>query len=133
MENENLDLRTIVAQHQDIALRKQLFGLLSNLYYTPTDSKLIFCQKFFAPEYLPELKELFEKEDNAIVQRAAKGAHFEEFINGNFCLETYLSKDRQFAAIRLLQFSSLQYNPITDVRFFTGAAAQAVCQLTDLK
>ncbi len=133
MENENLDLRTIVAQHQDIALRKQLFGLLSNLYYTPTGSKLVFCQKCYAPKYLPELKELFEKADNSIVQRAVNSAPFKEFINGNLCLETFHSKDSQFAAIRLRQFASLQYNPITDVRFFTGATAQAVCRLADLK
>lgn len=129
MENENIGLWTIVADHQDITRQSKFFGLINNLTYNPTDSRLKHRDNYYLPKFGNELKDLFLKSEAAIIQQAGKGSHLEDTMNGNFQLEICYSADRQFVAMRLRQFISLQYNPITDVRFFTADAAQAVCRI----
>lgn len=133
MENDNLDLRSIVAHREDIEHRKQLFGIVSSLYYTPTESKLKFKSMYFEPKYFNDLHELFEKEDHYLISRANSGVHFSEFANGNVLIESCYSTDQQFAAIRMRRFASLQYNPVTDVRYATAETAQAICRIFGLK
>ncbi len=129
MENENIRLSEYVALHQDIKRQSKFFGIISNLVYVPTGSRLKFQTKNYLPKYGEQLKELFTQTEPAIIGQSARGTRFEEAMNGHFELEMCCSADKQFVAIRLLQYVSLQYNPITDIRIFTGEAAEAVCRM----
>ena len=99
--------------------------------YQPTGSKLKFTDKYYGPALRSQLEELFTLSEAALVKRAADGK-WQEKVNGNLLLETALSADRQFAAIRLMQYGTIDYRPATDVRFLTGDAAKAVAKLADL-
>lgn len=129
MENDNLGLWTIVTRHQDISSQSKFFGLISNLIYMPTGSKLRFTTKYYVPKWGNDLKALFTKSEQAIVKQADEHFFFDNFPNGNFMLELFYAKDKQFVAFRLHQFSDLDYHPITDVRCFTGKAAEALCRM----
>lgn len=129
MNNEDLRLKTIVAGHKDIQNREMFFGLFPYMVYTPTDSKLTFKDKYYLPPLFTELKDLFDIDESTLIKRAATGFHYEDNMNGNLRIEACMSDDNQFVAIRLQRFSELLYHSITDVRFFTGEAAQAICQM----
>ncbi|MBR1877912.1 MAG: hypothetical protein IJ814_02775 [Paludibacteraceae bacterium] len=131
MENETLGLRELVAQNEHIEIRKAFFGLVKQPVYKPTGSKLKFTDKYYGPALRSQLEELFTLSEAALVKRAADGK-WQEKVNGNLLLETALSADRQFAAIRLMQYGTIDYRPATDVRFLTGDAAKAVAKLADL-
>ncbi|MBR1426064.1 MAG: hypothetical protein IJ581_01285 [Paludibacteraceae bacterium] len=128
MENENSTLQALVAQHTDIEPRKRFLGLITDLVYKPTGSKLRFRDHYYGPQQSADIKNLFACSEDALTRLAARTDRPRSTQNGNLRLETAFSEDLQFVAIRLSQFSSLLYNPITDVRFLTGASARALCQ-----
>lgn len=47
-------------------------------------------------------------------------------INGNYLAEVCSSRDGEFLAIQLLQFSSMNYEPVTDVIIYEGDDALAL-------
>jgi hypothetical protein len=50
-------------------------------------------------------------------------------LNGNYLAEVCVSQDEAFAAVLLLQFSELNYVPVTDALFFEGNEASLVAKL----
>lgn len=129
MENETIRLQELVAQHKDIQIHKSFFGLIKQPVYAPTGSKLRFFDRFYSPTLRNEINNLFTLNEEALLQHLAKQQRLEEKVNGNLLLEIGLSADKQFAAIRLLQYGTLDYRPVMDVRFLTGDAAQAVAKI----
>ena len=66
------------------------------------------------------------KED---LTEAIKGFRPKEVPNGNYMLEVCRSRDGQFVALLLQQFTQMSYEPVTDTLFFEGIDAQVISQL----
>ena len=132
MENQPQGLEESVALQSYITRKSTFFGLINRLVYTPTDSRLNFTSRYYAPILREELKELFALGDQVLEKRLAKMNRFEQAMNGNLLVECCVSADKQFVALQLKHFEQIDYQPISEVRFLQGDAAKHAAIVFDL-
>ena len=123
MENQSKGLKDLVALQSYIINKPICFGLFSKLVYAPTDSSLDFKDRLYGAVVRDELKELFSLNEQALEKRLAKINCYEQAVNGNLMVECCVSKDKEFVALRLMQFAQIDYQPASEVRFVQGEAA----------
>ena len=132
MENQPQGLKESVALQSYITRRSTFFGLINRLVYAPTDSRLNFTYRYYAPILREELKELFALGGQVLENRLAKMNRFEQAVNGNLLVECCVSADKEFAALQLKHFEQIDYQPISDVRFLQGESAMQAAKIFDL-
>ena len=87
MENQPQGLKESVALQSYITRKSSFFGLINRLVYAPTDSRLNFTCRYYAPILREELKELFALGGQVLEKRLAKMNRFEQAVNGNLLVE----------------------------------------------
>ena len=132
MENQPQGLKESVALQTYITRKSTFFGLINRLVYAPTDSRLNFTCRYYAPILREELKELFALGGQVLENRLAKMNRFEQAVNGNLLVECCVSADKEFAALQLKHFEQIDYQPISDVRFLQGESAMQAAKIFDL-
>ena len=132
MENQPQGLKESVALQTYITRKSTFFGLINRLVYAPTDSRLNFTCRYYAPILREELKELFALGGQVLENRLAKTNRFEQAVNGNLLVECCVSADKEFAALQLKHFEQIDYQPISDVRFLQGESAMQAAKIFDL-
>lgn len=132
MENQPQGLKESVALQTYITRKSTFFGLFNRLVYAPTDSRLNFTCRYYAPILREELKELFALGGQVLEKRLAKMNRFEQAVNGNLLVECCVSADKEFAALQLKHFEQIDYQPISDVRFLQGESAMQAAKIFDL-
>lgn len=132
MENQPQGLKESVALQSYITRKSSFFGLINRLVYAPTDSRLNFTCRYYAPILREELKELFALGGQILEKRLAKMNRFEQAVNGNLLVECCVSADKEFAALQLKHFEQIDYQPISDVRFLQGESAMQAAKIFDL-
>lgn len=132
MENQPQGLKESVALQTYITRKSTFFGLITRLVYAPTDSRLNFTCRYYAPILREELKELFALGGQALENRLAKMNRFEQAVNGNLLVECCVSADKEFAALQLKHFEQIDYQPISEVRFLQGESAMQAAKIFDL-
>lgn len=132
MENQPQGLKESVALQTYITRKSSFFGLINRLVYAPTDSRLNFTSRYYAPILREELKELFALGGQVLEKRLAKMNRFEQAVNGNLLVECCVSADKEFAALQLKHFEQIDYQPISDVRFLQGESAMQAAKIFDL-
>ena len=132
MENQPQGLKESVALQSYITRKSTFFGLINRLVYAPTDSRLNFTYRYYAPILREELKELFALGGQVLEKRLAKMNRFEQAVNGNLLVECCVSADKEFAALQLKHFEQIDYQPISDVRFLQGESAMQAAKIFDL-
>ena len=129
MENQPKGFKELVAQQTYIIDDSLFFGLFHRFLYAPTASTLQFESRYYAPVLREELKELFASSDDAFEKRLAKLNRYEQAVNGNMQVECCFSKDREFGALRLMQYAQIDYQPVSEVRFLQGEAAKQAAKV----
>lgn len=132
MENQPQGLKESVALQSYITRKSSFFGLINRLVYAPTDSRLNFTCRYYAPILREELKELFALGGQVLEKRLAKMHRFEQAVNGNLLVECCVSADKEFAALQLKHFEQIDYQPISEVRFLQGESAMQAAKIFDL-
>ena len=132
MENQPQGLKESVALQTYITRKSTFFGLINRLVYAPTDSRLNFTYRYYAPILREELKELFALGGQVLENRLAKMNRFEQAVNGNLLVECCVSADKEFAALQLKHFEQIDYQPISEVRFLQGESAMQAAKIFDL-
>lgn len=132
MENQPQGLKESVALQSYITRKSTFFGLINRLVYAPTDSRLNFTCRYYAPILREELKELFALGGQVLENRLAKMNRFEQAVNGNLLVECCVSADKEFAALQLKHFEQIDYQPISEVRFLQGESAMQAAKIFDL-
>ncbi|MDY5650897.1 MAG: hypothetical protein SPF23_02505 [Paludibacteraceae bacterium] len=132
MENQPQGLKESVALQSYITRKSTFFGLFNRLVYAPTDSRLNFTCRYYAPILREELKELFALGGQVLEKRLAKMNRFEQAVNGNLLVECCVSADKEFAALQLKHFEQIDYQPISEVRFLQGESAMQAAKIFDL-
>ena len=132
MENQPQGLKESVALQSYITRKSSFFGLINRLVYAPTDSRLNFTSRYYAPILREELKELFALGGQVLEKRLAKTNRFEQAVNGNLLVECCVSADKEFAALQLKHFEQIDYQPIGEVRFLQGESAMQAAKIFDL-
>ena len=132
MENQPQGLKESVALQSYITRKSSFFGLINRLVYAPTDSRLNFTCRYYAPILREELKELFALGGQVLEKRLAKMHRFKQAVNGNLLVECCVSADKEFAALQLKHFEQIDYQPISEVRFLQGESAMQAAKIFDL-
>ena len=132
MENQPQGLKESVALQTYITRKSSFFGLINRLVYAPTDSRLNFTYRYYAPILREELKELFALGGQVLEKRLAKMNRFEQAVNGNLLVECCVSADKEFAALQLKHFEQIDYQPVSEVRFLQGESAMQAAKIFDL-
>ena len=132
MENQPQGLKESVALQSYITRKSTFSGLINRLVYAPTDSRLNFTCRYYAPILREELKELFALGGQVLEKRLAKMNRFEQAVNGNLLVECCVSADKEFAALQLKHFEQIDYQPISEVRFLQGESAMQAAKIFDL-
>ena len=132
MENQPQGLKESVALQTYITRKSSFFGLINRLVYAPTDSRLNFTCRYYAPILREDLKELFALGGQVLEKRLAKMNRFEQAVNGNLLVECCVSADKEFAALQLKHFEQIDYQPISEVRFLQGESAMQAAKIFDL-
>ena len=125
---KNLQMWNDICKDSRVSISKSFFGLRTTATYVPTNSVINAHTFEYSPEEGRRLRDILETpvED---LSSAIKDFHPKAIANGNYMLEVCLSRDGQFAALLLKQFSRMNYEPVTKTLFFEGDAAKAISQL----
>lgn len=87
--------------------------------YLPTGSVAKERTVFFDLKYL-------EKLTNLVATGSFSAKEIKSEASGNIRMDVILSEDKKFAAVQLFQFVPYNYQPVTEVRYFTNEDAVAV-------
>ena len=125
---KNMRMWNDICADARISISKSLFGLKTTVVYEPTHSIIDARTIEYSPQDGERLRRILstDKENLAVV---IDGFRPKEVPNGNYMLEVCRSRDGQFVALLLQQFTQMSYEPVTDTIFFEGIDAQIISQL----
>lgn len=92
----------------------RLFWKSRQLVYLPTGSVVKERSMFFDVKDLESLTQMVNATD------FSAGMDVQRCVSGNVRMDLLLSADHQFIAVQLFQFVPYNYQPVTQVRYFTG-------------
>ena len=118
-----------VAKHPLIADQEHLFGLIHNVVYKPTDSKIESYSNYYTEEDARLFKNLIEGKDGNLQEELnplEKVMCNEESL---FRLDLCISHDCHFIAMQLNHVNGKEITHITPIRYFEGNDALAVNEI----
>ena len=125
---KNLQMWKDICADTRISINKSMLGLKTTAVYIPTQSVIDARTIEYTPKDGDRLHRILSshKEDMA---EAIGDFRPKEVSNGNYMLEVCRSRDGQFVALLLQQFTRMSYEPVTDTLFFEGADAIIISKL----
>ena len=114
-----------------ISVRKSFFGMVTDVIYTPTGSKIKVVQKIYNPGDGEAIKRMLSLGGEGL-KKALKDKGLPDSINiGNMQLNICYSGDFQFVAMQMEKFVDFFYKPVTDLVVCEGDDARQI--LTAIK
>ena len=124
----HLEMGDYVMSLEDIQVKKSFMGLSTKLIYKPTNSVSKIKEKEYSVEDGRKLEELLSTSPESM-EATINNLSVSSIGMGNAKLQACLSDDHQFAAVQLLTFKDFDYQPISDVKVYTGKTAEAFTKL----
>lgn len=106
-----------------IDIKKGFLGLFTKYIYRPTESLLEAYELELSPEQGGRLLRILQGEQPA---QHMEGVCLKPIDNGSYLLEAVRSQDGQFAALHLLHWTQLNYEPVSPILIFEGDDAWKV-------
>jgi len=122
---KNLQMWNDICADARISIRKSFFGLRTTAVYRPTGSIIDARILEFSPADGNHLKQIFYT-SGIELDRIIGDFRPKPISNGNYLAEVCTSRDGIFLAVRIYQYSQLNYNPVTDTLIFEGDDARTV-------
>lgn len=125
---KNMQMWNDICTDARISINKSLFGLRSTAVYNSTGSIIDARVLEYSPADGEQLLRILcsPREDLAkIIGNFCP----KPITNGNYMAEVCTSRDGNFLAVRLLQFSILNYVPLTSTFIFEGGDASIVSKM----
>ena len=124
----NLQMWNSICANNHISINKSLFGLRTTAVYSPTGSIIDAQVLEFSPADGGQLLRILcsPRED---IPQAVGNFRPKPISNGNYMAEVCTSRDGNFLAVQLYQYSQLNYNTSTSILIFEGEDARAVGKL----
>ena len=115
-----------VANHPMIAKENHLFGLLHDVVYKPTESKMESFSNYYKESDAQLFKNLIECKSDQLEStvNSLKDAYCTD--DSSFRLDLCVSKDGQFIAMQLNHIANDVTTHITPIRYFVGKEALQV-------
>ena len=120
-----------VAQLPMIAEKQHLFGLIHNVVYSPTSSKMESYSNYYKEEDAQLFKNLIESNSSELATKLNPLEKVECNTDSKFRLDLCVSHDSKFVAMQLNHVSESGVTHITPIRYFEGAEAEAVTDIFD--
>lgn len=124
----HLEMGGYVMALEDIQVKKSFMGLSTKLIYKPTNSVIKIKEKEYSVEDGRKLEKLLSTSPESM-EATINNLSVSSIGMGNAKLQACLSDDHQFAAVQLLTFKDFDYQPISDVKVYTGKTAEAFTKL----
>ncbi|WP_405328696.1 hypothetical protein [Fibrobacter sp.] len=125
MENiSKMEMANALFNQIYIKTEKCFFGLKTKVTYAPTNSPVVGTYLEYTPAEGQKAKAILEAapaELDAVLQKNGRPQTGE---NGNMKLNLCYSRDHEFAALHLQQFSGFEYRTIIETRFAVGDEAK---------
>lgn len=129
MANINkLQMAKTICSDLRISIHKTFFGLSTRLTYNRTGSQVDAVQHGLTPAEGDHLSRILSQPHDTLLNQAAT-TRLHPVVNGNYQLDTCISRDHQFAAIQLLKYIQLNYEPVSDVLIFEGNEAEKIASM----
>ena len=125
---KNLQMWNDICKDSRVSISKSFLGLRTTATYVPTQSVIDAHIFEYSPEEGRRLRDILETPVEEL-EKAIGDFHPKDISNGNYMLEVCLSRDGQFAAFLLKQFSRMNYEPVTETLFYEGDMAKAISKL----
>ena len=122
---KNLQMWDSICAINHISINKSLFGLRTTAVYKPTGSIIDARVLDFSSADGEQVKHILNSSSMDLAKVIGKFRP-KPISNGNYMAEVCTSRDGNFLAVKLLQFSVLNYEPVTDVFIFEGDDARTV-------
>lgn len=126
---KHMEMAPALSQNQHISFKSSFFGLCQKAVYEPTQSALKSDIREYTPTDGERLERLLalplDKLNKALEEQSAPAS----VPIGQYCLETCVSADGQFAAVQLFRFSDFSYKPVSDFVAWEGKDAAIVKKL----
>lgn len=106
-----------------IKVEKAFFGLKTNVIYTPTNSAVVGEIMDYDCANGKKVLEFYDANPNQIELLIKKEGRPETGCNGNTRLFLCYSKDHQFMAMQVFQYSNFEYHAAGEAKFFEGMNA----------
>lgn len=123
----NMRMANAIRNNAYISVSKSFLGLKTNVTYRPTGSPVSGKVVEYSAADGDQLKAILEGPREALAKALDSYAGVPT-VNGNYLLEACASRDEAFAAVQLLRFVEMSYEPVTDVFFFSGDEALAIAK-----
>ena len=125
MENiSKMEMATALFNQIYIKTEKNFFGLKTKITYAPTNSPVVGTALEFAPAEGQKAKAILEASPAELDAVLQKNGRPKTSDNGNMKLNLCYSRDHEFAAFHLQQFSGFEYHTVVETRFATGDEAK---------
>lgn len=125
---KNLQMWNDICADARISISKSMLGLKTTATYVPTQSVIDARTIEYTPQDGDRIRRILESSVNELA-KAIGDFRPKEIPNGNYMLEVTRSRDGQFVALLLQQFTRMSYEPVTKTLFFEGEAAKVISQL----
>lgn len=125
---KNLQMWNDICADARISISKSMLGLKTTATYVPTQSVIDARTIEYTPQDGDQIRRILESPVNELA-KAIGDFRPKEVPNGNYMLEVVRSRDGQFVALLLQQFTRMSYEPVTKTLFFEGEAAKVISQL----
>ena len=112
----------------DIEVKKGFMGWSIKLIYKPTNSVLKVKEQEYTVEDGKKLASILSSAPKN-VEAAISKFPVSAVGMGNMKLEACISQDGQFVAAQLLSFKDFSYQPVTEMKVYTGKTAEAFAKL----
>ena len=122
---KNLQMWNDICTDARISINKSFLGLRTVAVYKPTGSVIDAQVMEFAAADGNRIR-LILQSTGADIAQIIGDFRPEHVTNGNYLAEVCTSRDGAFLAVKLMQFSVLSYQSVTDVLTFEGDDARAV-------
>ena len=125
---KNLQMWNDICADARISISKSMLGLKTTATYVPTQSVIDARTIEYTPQDGDRIRRILESSVNELA-KAIGDFRPKDIPNGNYMLEVARSRDGQFVALLLQQFTRMSYEPVTKTLFFEGEAAKVISQL----
>ena len=112
----------------DIEVKKGFMGWTMKLVYKPTNSVLKVKEQEYTAEDGRRLENILSSAPENM-EAAISKFPVSAVGMGNMKLEACISQDGQFVAAQLLSFKDFSYQPVTEMKVYTGKTAEAFAKL----
>ena len=125
---KNLQMWNDICTDARISISKSMLGLKTTATYVPTQSVIDARTIEYTPQDGDRIRRILESSVNELA-KAIGDFRPKDIPNGNYMLEVARSRDGQFVALLLQQFTRMSYEPVTKTLFFEGESAKVISQL----